>query len=362
MSHKSLVTVLGGTSAPLRTPIMPHSCTAVAGSCTIKCAGGVHYDLSKLKPASPSAKDTHAKDGDLHDYYWRTCDEAHFQQDCGTSTVKPKSSWAAVQTWPDGSGGKGCAVIGDVTKATCTAADSNNPDKGVQCVYTGGDGTPSRQVTFRWLCAQSPEEPKITAPKGGSSYTITIHDPAGCAAHGPSPAPGPGPAPSPQTPAPPPPPHMPSALEYCDMPAVEQRSSGCTYRCGHETYDLSSLLSWTGGSVTAADADGAVYHWAVCSQWLAPSHMCNKTAVTAPGATRYASGSCETIGVWRDAYCRLRDSTNPKSGLHCAFRPLPGGSSLDVECDPHPKPNRYPAAPSWTSSASPSRAPRRRLP
>ena len=146
--------------------------------------------------------------------------------------------------------------------------------------------------------------------------------------------------------------------------AVSHRS--CAYRCGDATYDLSELLRWGGGSITASDRQGAVYHWAVCSHELPPVLQCGNHTVTAAGeeaagseeaqagqeaaagevggmaglvaATRVAHGQCKTIGAWEDKAglpmpCFLRDAARPSEGVQCHLYTggTGGGASLLVD-------------------------------
>ena len=366
---------LGGTERThQRHPYPAMACTPDASSCTWTCSGGHTYDLTSLKPRHGAlgrpGDDTTAKDSDRHAYYWRVCDEKHYKTPCSTTTL-PKPNIAAIQTWPDGSGGQNCAVIGDLTKGTCAPAHPQSPEKGLACHYEGGDGNPSREVTFKWLCSQSSQAPAITSTS--SAYTISISDPAGCAV---SPQPGPGPSPSPSPPhpppppggggggpampsppaAPPPPPPPPPPPIVCEeVPSVVAKSAGCSFLCGGERYEMGSLMQWSGGSITAADHKGVAYHWAVCGQWLPQEHACNLTTLTSgadeydggpeglagrldsrPAASRTEYGKCEIIGRWRDAVgspseCTLLDAARPTEGVRCVLHGGDGGTSLAVD-------------------------------
>ena len=323
--------------------MLPSTCHFDAAACTWQCDGW-SYDLSPLKPKSkllqPGA-DKHAQDSGGHDYYWRTCDEKNYQQTCKSKV--PEERRAAIQTW---SNGQGCAVLGDLDTSVCRSAQGVQPGQGLQCQYKGGDG--AREVTFKWLCATTAKAPAVTNAAGSPKSVVTISHPSACATHAkpPSPKPSPpvppGPQPhfsSPPPPAvPPQPPSAPAPLVRCDhTPSLTDHATACRYSCGGRDFDLGSLLDWSGGSVTADDGKGGIFHWGVCGQTLPKAHQCSASGAgtDAPAATRISGGKCTTVGRWTNqgflTQCNLIDPTNASTGLRCLFESGDGGASLSVD-------------------------------
>jgi len=131
-----------------------------------------------------------------------------------------------------------------------------------------------------------------------------------------SPPPPSPPASPPGITNPPPPPPPPIVCET--VPSLVAHATGCLYDCGGHRYDLSSMLEWSGGTMTALDQRGAQYHWALCGQILPVQHLqgpigpCNASLSVndVAAATRVAGpydlgpdgppGACETVGLWKD--------------------------------------------------------------
>ena len=131
----------------------------------------------------------------------------------------------------------------------------------------------------------------------------------------------------------------------------------CTQRDGTSVrYDLSSLAEWTGGVVTAADADGAAYHWSTCRTPLPAEHLCaapsHHKVNDTPAVTRVVANSssgveCDVLGVQEQSYCALLDAANPTSGIGCHYYNGDGGRSFSVsfECADSPRPPTVAADP-----------------
>ena len=68
-------------------------------ACTFTCTGGLSFDLSSLATRTP-------RHSSLHDYYWRVRGGSP-KTACSSTQIQ---QIAAIQTWPDGSGGSDCAA------------------------------------------------------------------------------------------------------------------------------------------------------------------------------------------------------------------------------------------------------------
>lgn len=133
---------------------------------------GASYDISGFKDSTPSSGYFEVQDKQGHTYYFNACDKLD-QVKCphtAPNEIAAIQSWGPRQKMPPLSEDD-CAALGDYTTRKC-ATDGD----AVACHYVGGDG--NRQVTFKYACGTSYNQPQAVDLAAPGTYLISFQGPA----------------------------------------------------------------------------------------------------------------------------------------------------------------------------------------